>query len=127
MAIVKFTTGITFASDSFKDPKKHHIIFDGASETDFLRPGVSFIYGDPQDMQQLDLLMEITNVMGKKWSHQLIGKQVRLIVDFSPLGKDEYRIKPLAIGHPTDDQFLLLNTNYQLLTEAEAMKIIKAM
>ena len=127
MALVHFSTNITFASDSFKDPKKFHVIFDGASETDFLRPGVSFVYGDSQDMQQLDLLMEITNVMGKKWSHQLIGKPVRLIVDFCPLGKDDYRITPRAIGHPTDDQFVVLNTNYQLLSEAEAMKIIKEM
>lgn len=80
-------------------------------------------------MQELDLLMEITGVMGAGWQSQLVNKEVRLIIDFDEIDRNDFRIAVKAIGHKKeeigdDNLFLVLNQKHTLVTEETAMKII---
>ncbi|MCI9086996.1 MAG: hypothetical protein HFJ32_00295 [Clostridia bacterium] len=118
-------------------PKKLRLVFKGAFGSYFVTPGLSFSLEDGNDMQELDLLMEITGVMGEGWQSQLVNKEVRLIIDFNEIARNDFRIAIKAIGHKEnkdddkdkdkdedDDLFLVLNTKHTLVTEETAMKII---
>lgn len=112
-------------------PKKLRLVFQGTFGSYFVTPGLSFSLEDGNDMQELDLLMEITGVMGAGWQSQLVNKEVRLIIDFNEIARNDFRIAVKAIGHiktedddEDDDLFLVLNTKHTLVTEETAMKII---
>lgn len=111
-------------------PKKLRLVFKGTFGSYFVTPGLSFSMNDENDMQELDLLMEITGVMGEGWQSQLLGKEVSLIIDFTEIDRNDFRIALKAIGHKEDEGsgednlFLMLNKKHTLVTKETAMKIL---
>ncbi len=110
-------------------PKRLRFVFQGTCGSFFVTPGLSFSLENEDDMQELDLLMEITGVMGAGWQSQLKNKEVRLIIDFNEIDRNDFRIAVKAIGHKKeeigdDNLFLVLNQKHTLVTEETAMKIL---
>ena len=116
-------------------PKKLWILFEGNFGSSFITPGLTFTMDDKNDMQELDLLMEITGVMGKGWHSQLVGKEVRLMIDIIEEGRGSYKVATKAIGHREfksfekgdDDLWIVLNSGRQLLYEEQAQRTIALM
>lgn len=123
-------SSIIVADSTLKsNPKKLRLVFQGACGSYFVTPGLSFSLENESDMQELDLLMEITGVMGEGWQSHLKGKEVRLIIDFDEIDRNDFRIAVKAIGHKKeeigdDNLFLVLNQKHTLVTEETAMKIL---
>lgn len=105
--------------------KKVYLLFEGAYATQLLNPGTSFSLCDDRDNQELDLLMELTGIMGTGWLSQLVGRKVRLIVYVKEEDRKTYRLSLEAIGHPTEDLFIRLNSGLPLCSADEAMKYIR--
>lgn len=130
MALKTIDSKIIVADSTLKpDPKTLRLIFQGTYGSYFLTPGLSFSLDDTSDTQELDLLMEITGLMGEAWQSQLVGKEVRLIIDYEEISRSNVRIEVKAIGHRLenfmdDDLFIVLNSGQQLVRKATAMKII---
>lgn len=112
------------------NPKRLRLVFQGTFESYFVTPGLSFSFENENDMQELDLLMEVTGVMGDGWQSQLIGKEVDLIVDLTEIDRNDFRIAVKAIGLKRSDEttsynlFLILNKKHTLVTEETAMQIL---
>ena len=110
--------------------KKLYLVFKGSRSTFYRTSGISFsLNNKSDDAQELDLLMEITGVMGEGWQSQLVDKRVRLIVDINEIDRSDITIKIKAIGHHweedgDDDYFLVLNSKKQLVSQETAMKLI---
>lgn len=128
--IIEINTRVILADSTLKsNPKKLLLIFAGTYATYFRNPGLSFSLEGKLDVQELDLLMEITGVMGEGWQSQLVDKEVRLLVDVATIDRSDTRVAVKAIGHKVeedgdDDYFLVLNSNCQLVSKATAMKLI---
>lgn len=103
---------------------------DGNIDTHFHPAFIAFSLSKTDDMQELDLLSEITGITGEvKWESQLVGKRVRLIVDVVRESWTKVEVIPYAIGHKKekdgdDDYFIVLNSKRELLTEEKAMELI---
>lgn len=128
--IKEINTHIILADSTLKsNPKRLYLIFEGTYATYFRTPGLSFSLEGRLDVQELDLLMEITGIMGEGWQSQLVGKEVRLLVDITTIDRSDIRIAVKAIGHKEeedgdDDYFLVLNSNRQLVSKETALKLI---
>lgn len=116
-------------------PKKLRIVFEGSFGSYFITPGLSFDMENQSDMQELDLLMQITDVMGQGWQSQLVNKEVRLMIDFEEPERGSCTIAIKAIGHRKyqkfedgdDDLWIVLNSGRQLLYEEQAQRTIQLM
>lgn len=130
MALKTIDSKIIVADTTLKtNPKMLRLIFQGTYGSYFLTPGLSFSLEDKADTQELDLLMEITGIMGDAWQSQLVNKEVRLIIDYEEISRSNFRVEVKAIGHRQedfmdDDLFIVLNSGLQLVNKATAMKII---
>lgn len=116
-------------------PKYLWILFEGNFGSYFMTSGLSFSMDNTYDMQELDLLMELTDVMGKGWQSQLVGKEVRLMVEFAEESRGSCKIDIRAIGHRKynedeegdDDLWIALNSKKQLLSAESAIEAIHKM
>lgn len=108
-----------------------HIGFGSNSDTFFRSSGVSFSLKNLDDVQQLDLLGEITELTqqsGYYWVSQFVGKRVRVMQELTGVGTKDIKVEPKAIGHPTDDDlFLVLNSGSQLVSKEKAIELINQM
>lgn len=111
------------------------LVFAGTPETYYLNPCLAFWSDNSQDMQELDLINHVLGNMGAHWHSLLLNQQVRLIVDPDATTRNEFSIKTLAVGHKKndeedetetfdDDQFVLLNSGMQIMTQSEAYRHI---
>lgn len=111
-------------------PPKLYVGFKGTHDTYFCDSAIAFDWADINDLQELDLLCQITGITGEvQWESQLVGKRVRLIVDVTKVSRTEIRVIPKAIGHKKekngdDDYFIVLNSKRELVTHEKAMEII---
>ncbi len=121
---------ILLADSTLKsESKRLYLIFQGTYSTYHRNPGLSFSLADKSDAQELDLLMEITGVMGEGWQSQLVDKEVRLLVEVNVIDRSDTRVIVKAIGHKLevdgdDDYFLVLGKEKQLVSKQTAMKLI---
>ena len=104
-------------------------LYIGFSDGSYTRGGVSFCYTSHTDMQELDMLLTILNITGdKRWGKKLLGKKVRLQVDYTQLSRTETKIDIRAIGSYSDDEmFLVLNSGEPLCSLEKSEKLIKKM
>lgn len=129
--LLTISTHIFVAESAQKPlPPKLYVGFRGNHDTFFCDSAISFNWADANDLQELDLLCQITGIVGEvQWESQLVGKRVRLIVDVVRESRTETRVIPKAIGHKKekngdDDYFIVLNSKRELVTHEKAMEII---
>lgn len=111
-------------------PPKLYVGFKGTSDTYFCDSAISFDWTNADDLQELDLLCQVTGIVGEvQWESQLVGKRVRLIVDVTRKSRTETQVIPKAIGmrkqkNGDDSHFIVLNSKRELVTHEKAMEII---
>lgn len=129
--LITINTHIFMAQSAQKPlPPKLYVGFKGTQDTFFCDSAVSFDWTNTDDLQELDLLRQITGIVGEvQWDSQLVGKRVRMIVDVTHKSRTEIQVIPKAIGQKKekngdDDHFIVLNSKRELVTEEKAMEII---
>ena len=103
----------------------------GNKDTHFHPAFIALDWTNANDMQELELLTEITGITGEvKYESELIGKTVRLIADITRKSLTKVDITPYALGHKKeksgeDNFFLVLNAHRELLSEEKAKELIR--
>ena len=111
-------------------PPNLYVGIKGTPDTYFCNSVISFDWSNPDDLQELDLLCQITGIVGEvQWESQLVGKHVRMIVDVTRKSRTEIQVIPKAIGmrkqkNGDDDYFIVLNSKRELVTHEKAMELI---
>ena len=98
-------------------PPKLYVGFKGTPDTYFCDSVISFDWANADDLQELDLLRQIT------------GIRVRVIAEVSRKSRMEIQVIPKAVGHKKekngdDDYFIVLNSKRELVTYDKAMELI---
>lgn len=102
----------------------------GNADTYFRSAFIALDWSNANDMQELDLLTEITGITGEvKYESELVGKRIRLIADVTRESWTKVEVTPYAIGHKKekngdDDYFIVLNSKRELVSEKSAMEIL---
>lgn len=131
MLLLTNNTPIFLAQTAHKPrPATLYVGAKGTKDTYFCDSVISFDLTNINDLQELDLLCQITGITGDvQWESQLVDKMVRLIVEVRRVSRTEIKVIPKAIGHKKekngdDDYFIVLNSKRELVTYEKAMEII---
>lgn len=126
-----FSTHIFMAQTAQKPlPPRLYVGIKGTHDTYFCDSVISFDWANADDLQELDLLRQITGIVGDvQWDSQLVGKRIRVIAEVIRKSRTEIRVIPKAIGHKKekngdDDYFIVLNSKRELVTYDKAMELI---
>ncbi len=112
------TATITCAKTKTETSPKAHILFQTA---EFCVGGISYDQFNPNDYRQV---RQLNKLFGKEFLEDLEGTKVRIIVAASE--SNPMCVAPLAIGHPTANEFLLRNGDGTSLTYEEATLKLQA-
>lgn len=128
---VTFGTYIFMAQTAQKPlPPKLYVGIKGTLDTYFCDSVISFDWANADDLQELDLLRQITGIVGEvQWDSQLVGKRVRVIAEVNRKSRTEIQVIPKAIGHKKekngdDNYFIVLNSKRELVNHTKAMELI---
>ncbi len=101
-----------------------YLIFKGTEHSCFMSTGLSFSFLNSKDIAELQIINEMVGICGTQWQSHLCGKSFRLIIKFTEIDRNKFESEILAIGHPTENKFLVVNSGRGLMSYQDAMSLI---